>query len=100
MILPTRSDPVNWPTTYIRNHRRGGPRIRCTVIFLTAGCAMISDVNAGVLFSDMVTKLTTPAGRPAYHEASATTRSPFPIALFTDFVQSIHDEGRGIRAIF
>jgi hypothetical protein len=61
---------------------------------------MISDVNAGVLSSDMVTKLITPAGRPAYHEASATTRSSFPSALFTDLMQSIHDEGSGIRAVF
>jgi hypothetical protein len=75
-------------------------RIICTVIFLTAGCAMISDVSAGMLSSDMVTKLTTPAGRPAYHEASVTTRSPFPSDLFTYFMQSIHDEGRGIRAMF
>ncbi len=36
-----------------------------TAIFLIAGCAMISDVNVGVLSADIGTKLTTPAGRPA-----------------------------------
>ncbi len=39
----------------------------CTVIFLTAGCAIISGVNVGTSFADTVTKLTTPAGRPAYY---------------------------------
>jgi hypothetical protein len=73
------------------------PRI-FTATFLTAGCAIISDVNVGMLSLDMVTKLRTPAGRPACHEHQL--RPGVYRALSTDFMQSIHNEGRGIRAMF